>query len=60
VIDQIATVERLMHTEGIEDPTGEGKWVHRARAMTTEEKREFARAVDQLADRFQREFLVGE
>jgi hypothetical protein len=60
VRDSIDTVKRLMGTEGIEDPTGEGTNFHRARSMTTDEKLEFSRAVDQLASWFNRQFWSGE
>lgn len=52
----IETIKRLMDTSGVEDPTGEGTWVHRARQMTLEERREFSNAVDELASFFNREF----
>ena len=55
----IDTIKRYMNTEGVEDPTGEGTWVQRARMMTTDEKREFSDAVDQLASWFDREFWAG-
>jgi hypothetical protein len=60
VRDWLQTVTRLMSTEGIEDATGEGKWVHRARGMTMDEKRELSRAVDRLANWFNRHFWVGD
>jgi hypothetical protein len=52
----IETIKRLMDTSDVEDPTGEGTWVHRARLMTFEEKHEFSNAVDELASWFDREF----
>lgn len=52
----IETIKRLMDTSGVEGPTGEGTWVHRARLMTVDEKREFSNAVDELASWFNRKF----
>lgn len=52
----IEAIKRLMDTSGVEDPTGEGTWVHRARQMTFEERYEFSNAVDELASWFEREF----
>ncbi len=50
------TIKRLMDTSGVDDPTGEGTYVQRARRMTEEEKREFSNAVDELASWFNMEF----
>jgi hypothetical protein len=55
----IETIKRLMDTSGVEDPTGEGTWVKRARLMTSDEKYEFSRAVDELANWFNREYWSG-
>lgn len=52
----IETIKRLMSTEGVEDPTGEGTWVQRARQLSVDERREFSNAVDELASWFDREF----
>ncbi len=38
-------VFEIMSTEGIEDPSGEGLWVTRARQLTRDEKGDFSRAV---------------
>jgi hypothetical protein len=54
--DWISKIKSLMNTEGVQDTTGEGTFVHRARAMSVDEKMEFARAVDELASYFHREF----
>jgi hypothetical protein len=56
VEDWIYKVKRLMSTEGVEDTTGEGGWLQRAREMTLDERREFSNAVDELASYFDREF----
>src|SRR5690349_20259924 len=53
---QIDTIKRLMGAGGVSDPTGEGTWFHRGRAMGTEEKMVFSRAVDELASWFAMEF----
>lgn len=55
----IETIKRLTDTTGVEDPTAEGTWVQRARQMTFEEKYEFSKAVDELANWFKREFWSG-
>ena len=47
----IETIKRL------KDTTNEGTWVNRAYAMSLEEKREFSKAVDELADWFKRQLL---
>jgi hypothetical protein len=52
----IDTIKRLMSTDGVSDPTDEGTFIHRARALTDEEKREFSNAVDELASWFNMEF----
>jgi hypothetical protein len=52
----IETIKRLKDTTNVQDPSGEGTWVDRARAMTEEEKREFSDAVDELASWFRWEF----
>ena len=38
-------VFEIMSTKGIEDPTGEGLWLARARQLTRDEKHAFSRAV---------------
>ena len=38
-------VFEIMSTEGIEDPSGEGLWITRARQLTRDEKGDFSRAV---------------
>jgi hypothetical protein len=53
-ITWIETIKRFMNTEGVSDPTGEGTAIHRARQLTTENKAEFSRAVDELASWFDR------
>ena len=53
----IETIKRLKDTTDVQDPTDEGTLVHRARAMSLEEKREFSNAVDELASWFRWEFL---
>ncbi|MGK3985477.1 hypothetical protein WME99_20695 [Sorangium sp. So ce136] len=52
----IETIKTLMNTKGVQDTTGEGTYVHRARAMSTTEKTDFSRAVSELASWFDREF----
>lgn len=52
----IATIERMMDTTGIEDPTGEGTYLERARQMTPDDQMAFSKAVDELTDWFHREF----
>ena len=52
----IETIKRLMDTAGVEDTTGEGTYVHRARQLTVDERREFSNAVDELASWFNRQF----
>jgi hypothetical protein len=54
--DWIATIRRLMSTEGVHDPAGEGTWIQRARQMSVDERREFSNAVDELASWFECEF----
>lgn len=56
----IDTIKRLMSTEGVIDPTGEGLWIHRARALTLEERRSFSNAVDELASWFDISFWSDE
>jgi hypothetical protein len=56
----IATIKRLMNSEGYADPTGEGTSLHRARAMTLVEKHDFSKAVDELAHWFDREDWASE
>jgi hypothetical protein len=56
----LESVEKVMSAESVDDPTGEGTWIHRARSMTIEEKRGFSHAVDQLASWFWREFRSSE
>ena len=53
----IETIKRLKDTTNVQDPTSDGKWIQRARAMDLEEKREFSNAVDELASWFKWEFL---
>lgn len=48
----VEMIKRLMDTSGVDDPTGEGTYIQRARQMTTDEKREFSKAVDELASWF--------
>ena len=38
-------VFEIMSTEGIEDPTGDGLWITRARQLTRDEKHAFSRDV---------------
>lgn len=52
----IDTIKRLMSTDGVQDPTGEGTWIQRARSLSVDERREFSDAVDELASWFDREF----
>jgi hypothetical protein len=53
----IETIKRFMDTTNVQDPTNDGPWLQRARAMDLEEKREFSEAVDELADWFKRQLL---
>ncbi len=48
----VATIEGVMDTTGIEDPTGRGTFAIRADQLTNDEKREFSAALDGLADWF--------
>jgi hypothetical protein len=59
VRDRIERLRTLTQTEGMEDATGEGTWVHRARKMTVDEKRELSSVVDQLADWFNKHVWTG-
>jgi hypothetical protein len=53
----IATIQRSMDTTGLtEDASGAGTWVKRGRMMSVDQRSEFSRAVDELADWFNREF----
>jgi len=52
----IAKVERAMNTGGLQDPHGLGTGFLKASSMTDDQKREFADAVDELAQYFHREF----
>ena len=52
----IATIKRLMNTDGIEDPTGEGTYIYRARVMSEKEQLDFSHAVDELASWFDMQF----
>ncbi len=42
------TIFRIMSTESVEDPGGEGLWVVRARQLTQVEKHQFSRCVWEL------------
>lgn len=44
----IETIKRLMDTSNVQEKTDEGAWLNRARAMNSEEKREFSLAVFEL------------
>jgi hypothetical protein len=50
----IETIKRFMDTAGVSDPTGEGTAIQRARQLTNDDKAEFSRAVDELANWFDR------
>ncbi len=52
----IDTIKQLMDTSGVEDPTDEGTYLHRARAMTLDEKCEFSRCIAELASWFTMKF----
>ncbi|ODT76129.1 hypothetical protein ABS71_03675 [bacterium SCN 62-11] len=53
----VMVIQRWMDTSGLsEDVSGEGTWVKRGRMMSVDNKLEFSRAVDELADWFNREF----
>lgn len=56
----IATINALMNTDGVQDPTNEGTYIQRARAMALDEKLDFSRAVDELASWFEGEFWSDE
>ena len=47
-----ATIERIMDTTGIEDPSGRGTFEIRAEQLSDDERRAFSDAVDHLADWF--------
>jgi hypothetical protein len=52
----IQIIKRIMDTKGINDPTGEGTSLLRARALTQEEKEQFSASVNELADYFHMQF----
>jgi len=56
----ITVVERAMDPEGLQDPHQLGTAFIKASSMTDDEKREFASAVDELANYFHREFWSAE
>ncbi|TAM80588.1 MAG: hypothetical protein EPN47_15110 [Acidobacteria bacterium] len=54
--EYVRRLRELMDTTGLEDPTGEGVWWVKARAMTESDEFEIARIIDELASWFGREF----
>lgn len=44
------TIRETMDTTGVEDPSGEGTWLRRAKSLDVDQKAAFASAVDELAD----------
>ena len=48
----IEALETFMDTSGLSDPSGEGLWVVKARSLSTDEKLEISRLVDELAHWF--------
>ena len=52
----INTINDTLNTDDVDDRTGEGTFLHRARALSEHEKRAFSRAVDELASWFNMEF----
>lgn len=53
----IIALERLMNTDGLEDPFEKGLWRVKAEALTESEKFELSRVVDELATSFGRDFF---
>ncbi|HRZ28628.1 MAG TPA: hypothetical protein P5295_17595 [Spirochaetota bacterium] len=51
----IETLKGIMDVNGVDDPTGEGKWSVKARGMTSDEKSELSTVVDNLANWFDHE-----
>jgi hypothetical protein len=49
-----ATIRGIMSTDGIADPTGRGTINIRASQLTSDEKRQLAHAIDDLADWLER------
>ncbi len=52
----VTSIERLMDTEGISDPSERGTWKLKAESLTVDEKTELSRSVDELAEWFDRMF----
>lgn len=50
--DWIKVIQSLMNTDSVEDPTGEGAWVVKARTLTTDDRIQLSRCVDELAHWF--------
>jgi len=53
----VVTLEKLLNTDGLEDPFGKGLWRVKAEALTESEKFELSSVVDELATSFDREFF---
>lgn len=52
--DWVKAIKALMSTEGIEDEKGEGTWILKARQLTTDDRLQLSRCVDELAHWFDR------
>lgn len=53
----IATIRRLMDTTGIDDPQDRGTWFLKAERLNVDDKCQFSRAIDELADWFHERFM---
>ena len=55
----VGRIQGLMDTTGIEDPQHHGTWLVKAQRLTTDQKLEMSRAVDELASWFDAQFWGG-
>ena len=53
-------LKKLMDTSGFVDPDERGLWTVKAASLTTDQKLELSRVVDELAHWFEREFWSNE
>jgi hypothetical protein len=52
--DSYSKLKGYLDCVGLEDPTGEGLWLVKAKSLTTDEKSELSRIIDELASWFRR------
>lgn len=52
----IKIIKETMNTDGVDDPTGQGTFFHKAQSLSFDERLAFSNAVDELASWLSRHF----